>query len=105
MDVRTRNLLATIKAPPTAQDALGQPTGDWTTVCTMWVNVRYLSGTETIKGGAETSTARASIRGSYRTDLTNAMRLHIGSTVFQIKTVLPDEQRKAHTDLACEVIS
>ena len=105
MDGRTRNRLATVKTPLAAQDALGQLTGDWTTVCTMWVNVRYLSGSESIKAGADTSIAKASIRGSYRTDLTNAMRMHVGSTVFQIKAVLPDEQRKAHTDFVCEVVS
>ena len=54
MDSRRRNRLVTISAPPTAQDADGQPTGAWTTVISgIRANVRYLSGIETIKGGAE----------------------------------------------------
>lgn len=105
MNVGRLNRLVTIKAPPTAQDADGQPTGDWTTVCTPWANVRYLNGTETIKGGADISTAKASIRIRYRTGITSGMRLELGSTVYQIKAVLPDEQRKEFTDLSCEVVS
>ncbi len=105
MRIGKRNRLATVKAPPTAQDELGQPTGAWTTVCTPWVNVRFLNGAETIKAGAETSTAKVSIRGRYRTDLTSAMRVEIGSTVYQIKAVLPDEEGKEYVDLVCEVIA
>jgi SPP1 family predicted phage head-tail adaptor len=105
MNIGKINQSVVIKAPPTAQDALGQPTGDWTTFATVWANVRYLNGTESIKAGAETSTAKASIRIRYRTDVTSAMRVELGSVVFQIKAVLPDEQRKQHVDLVCEVVT
>lgn len=99
------NRLVTIKAPPTAQDALGQPTGAWTTVATSWANVRYLSGSESIKAGADTASAKASIRlRSYRSDITAAMRVELGATVFQINVVMPDEDGRQFTDLACEVI-
>jgi SPP1 family predicted phage head-tail adaptor len=66
MNIGRINRQVVIKAPPTGQDALGQPTGDWTTFATVWANVRYLSGTESIKAGADTSTAKASIRIRYR---------------------------------------
>jgi head-tail adaptor len=33
------------------------------------------------------------------------MRVELGSTVFQINAVLPDEQRKQHADLVCEVVT
>jgi len=105
MDTRRRNRQVTIKAPPTGQDAAGQPSGDWTTVCTPWAHVLYLMGAEAIKAGADVSTAKASIRIGYRTDVTAAMRVELGSTIFQINAVLPDEQRKAHTDLVCEVVT
>jgi SPP1 family predicted phage head-tail adaptor len=106
MDLRKRNRQVTIKAPPTAQDALGQPTGDWSIFAAgIWANVKFLSGTETIKGGAESSTAKASINIRYRTDITTAMRVELGSTVFQIKAVLPDEESKDGLNLACEVVT
>jgi SPP1 family predicted phage head-tail adaptor len=94
-----------IEAPPTAQDAAGQPSGSWTTVATVWANIRYLSGVEAIKAGATTSQAKASIRIRRRTDVTAAMRVTLGSTVFQVLAVLQDEAGKRWTDLACEVVA
>jgi SPP1 family predicted phage head-tail adaptor len=104
VDARSLNRRVTIKAPPTAQDDDGQPTGDWQTFCSPWANVRYLNGSESIKAGADTSTAKASIRIRYRTGLNSGMRVELGSTVYQIKAVLPDEQGKDYVDLVCEVI-
>lgn len=105
MDARRLNRLVTIKAPPTAQDAIGQPAGVWTTVISgIRANVLYLSGSESIKAGADTSSGKASIRIRYRAAVTAAMRVELGSTMFQINAVLHDEQAKDWTDLACEVI-
>jgi SPP1 family predicted phage head-tail adaptor len=44
---------------------------------------------------------RASIRIRYRTDITAAMRVTDGSTVYQVKAVLPDSGRQ-YLDLVCE---
>lgn len=95
----------TIKQLTAGQDEIGQPTQVWTTLATVWADIRYLQGLETIKGGAETSVKKASIRLRRRTDLTAAMRVEYGATVFEIKAVLPDEQNKDRVDLACEVLS
>jgi SPP1 family predicted phage head-tail adaptor len=105
MNIGSLNRQVTIQSPPTAEDALGQPTGSWTTVATVWANVRALNGLETIKGGAETSVAKASIRIRYRTDVTSAMRVVHGSTTYEIKAVLPDVAGKRHVDLACSVLA
>lgn len=105
MDAGKLTRQVTIKAPPTAQDDIGQPTGDWSTVASVWANVRYLSGSESIKAGADASTAKASIRIRYRTGLTSAMRVHLGSTVFQINAVLPDEAGRRHVDIVCEAVT
>ena len=75
------------------------------TLVTVQANVRYLNGVETIKGGAETATGKASIRIAYRTNVTTAMRAYLGSTEFRITAVLPDEVNKMHTDLTVEVIA
>lgn len=104
MESRRRNRLMTIQRPATGQDAAGQPAQTWTDLASVYANIRYLNGLESIKADAEASVAKASIRIGYRTDVTAAMRVSIGSTVFQIKAVLPDEEGKQHTDLACEVI-
>jgi SPP1 family predicted phage head-tail adaptor len=101
----TLNRKVTIQLPPTAEDEVGHPTGDWTTLSTVWANIRHLSGLETVKGGAEASVAKASIRIRYRADVTAAMRVVHGSTTYEIKAVLPDEAWKQYLDLACQVIA
>lgn len=104
MDARRRNRLVTLQKPVDGQDSIGQPLTGWADVAQVFANILYLSGVESIKAGADTSVARASIRIGYRTDVTAAMRVSIGETVFQVKAVLPDETGKRHVDLACEAL-
>jgi SPP1 family predicted phage head-tail adaptor len=104
MNSRRLNRLVTLQRRNAGQDALGQPLTTWADVASVWAHIRYLSGVETIKGGAETAATKASIRIRWRTDVTPAMRVSIGTTVFQINAVLPDEARRDHVDLACEVL-
>lgn len=92
----------TLQALMAGVDAIGQPTQAWADVSLLWANVRYLSGIESLKAGAQTATAKASIRIRYKTGLTTAMRVLHGTTVFQITAVLPDEQRREFVDLTCE---
>lgn len=99
------NRLVTIQQPGTTQDEAGQPIPGWTTLATVWANIRHLSGVETIKADAPTSVVKASIRIRRRTDVTAAMRVVHGSTTYEIKAVLPDEESRERVDLACEVIS
>lgn len=94
-----------IEAPPTAQDAAGQPIGAWVPVATVWANIRHQSGLEAIKASAVSSTVKASVRIRYRTDITSGMRVLHGATVFNIQAVLPDVTSKQHVDLVCEVVS
>jgi SPP1 family predicted phage head-tail adaptor len=86
------------------QDEIGQPVTTWTTLATVWANIRYLNGVETIKADAQTSVDKVSIRIRRRAGITAAMRVVYGTTTFQIKAVLPDEQTRDHIDLACEVV-
>lgn len=86
-------------------DEIGQPVQAWANVSNVWANVRYLSGIQTIKSDALVSIAKASIRIRRRTDVVAGMRALLGSTVFEIKAVLPDEQGREWVDLVCEVKS
>jgi SPP1 family predicted phage head-tail adaptor len=103
------NALVVIQRPAAGQDSAGQPNvgfvnldaaGDGST----WAQIRHLNGLETLRAGAAPSVVRASIRIRYRTDVTARMRVVYGSTVYEIKAVLPDEERKQHVDLVCEVV-
>jgi SPP1 family predicted phage head-tail adaptor len=103
---RARNRLVTIKSRTAGEDAAGQPINTWTvTVVQTYASVRYLSGLETIKGGAEAAVSKASIRIGYRTNVTPDMRVELGSTVFRIVSVQPDEARRDHVDLVVEAIA
>lgn len=110
MQVGKFNRKVLIQKPGTAQDAAGQPvpgfvpliaTGDGK----VWANIKMLSGLETIKADAPTSAVKASIRIRFRTDVTPAMRVTHGSTVYEIKAVMPDEAGRKFTDLACEIVA
>jgi len=104
MAIGTRKYLVAIKTPPTGQDALGQPSGVWTSVCAPWADIRYLRGFEAIKAGKVTSTKTCSIRIGYRENITEGMRVYHAGVVYNITAVLPDLLKKEHVDLVCEVM-
>lgn len=99
------NCRVTIKAPPTGQDSIGQPSGAWTTVASVWAGIAYQTGLETIRAGEVASVGRASILIAWRDDVTAAMRVHHGSTVYEIKSVQPDMARRDRVYLVCEVVN
>lgn len=105
--MRSRALrnLVNIQAPGTGQDADGELSDQWVDVANDYADIRHLSGLETLKGGAETSVVRASIRIRYREGITTGMRVLRGATIYNIKAVLPDLARKEHVDLICEVVA
>lgn len=84
------------------KDEWNQPVpGVWLPVASVWANVRHLSGTETLKADAVTSTVRASIRIRWRTGLDAGMRVLIGAAAYDVQAVLPDLVRREHVDLVC----
>lgn len=98
------NSRVTIQSPTATQDAAGQPIPTWADVATVWANVRHLSGTESIKADAESSTVKASIRIRKRPGIDASMRVALGSTNYQIRAVLPDEIDRDKMDLVCEFV-
>lgn len=100
------NSRITIKKAGPNQDEIGQPiASEEIDVATVWASILHKSGSESIKADKDVSTVQASIRIRRRTDITAAMRVHHGSTVYEIKAVLPDEQNRDHVDLVCEVVT
>ena len=99
------NSRVTLQSLATGQDAIGQPVTTWADFASVWANIRYLNGIETVKADAQTSVVKASIRIRRRTDITPAMRVTYGMTTFQINAVLPDEEDRTRTDLSVEVVT
>jgi SPP1 family predicted phage head-tail adaptor len=84
---------------------MGQVVGAWTTLCNVWADIRLPSGLEQLRGDAFVSRTRASIRIRKRDDITPAMRVVHGATVYEIKAVLTDMQGRAFVDLVCEAVA
>jgi len=94
-----------IERQSTTQDAVGQPLTTWTTLATVWAEIRYRRGLEAIQADAMVSTAHARIRIRWRTDVTAGMRVRSAGTTFNITAVLPEEIKREYVDLVCEVVT
>ena len=92
-----------IRQLQTGQDAIGQPSTTWFDVATIWADVRFVSGIETIKAGRETSTGRASVRIRNMSGITAQMRALIDGSDYNIVDVVPDHGR-AWLTLICESV-
>lgn len=75
----------------------------WVEVAKVWANIRHMSGSETIRAGAEVSTVRVSIRIRYRAGINAGMRVVHAGQVYDIEAPLPDSTRR-WLDLACKLI-
>lgn len=84
-------------------DALGQPLQYWADFATVWADVRFVSGIETIKAGRETSTSRASVRIRRRSGVDVSMRARINGVDYEIIDIIPDI-RRTYLTLMCEVV-
>lgn len=105
MDIGDFTTLVSYQQRASGQDAAGQPNGAWVTVCKRWTHIRMPNGAEAIRADAEVSTVKASLRvlNCPRT-LDASMRGVVGTTVYQIRAVLPDAARQEYVDLVCEVV-
>ncbi len=100
------NRRITIQRHGTSEDEWGTPLpAGWVDVCRPWASIRNLSGLGVIRADAQTAVVKTSIRIRYRTDVAAGMRVLHGTTVCDIKAVLPDEARREFVDLVCEVVS
>lgn len=102
MDIGKFNRRVAIQQKTTVYDELHQPIGeDWADLATVWADIRHLSGVETIRGDADVSIVRASIRTRYLSGATAGMRIAQGATIYDIGAVLQDEQGRRFTDFIC----
>ena len=96
------NQRVTLSGLSAGSDALGQPLQSWVDFATLWADVRFVSGIETIKAGREISTSRASVRIRRRGNVSRQMRVRIGGVEYEIVDVVPSVDR-AWLTLICEV--
>lgn len=92
----------TIQRPAGYQVDTGEPVSAWEDVATVWATIKHISGLSAIKSGADVSVVKASIRVNWRTGLDASMRVLRGTTVYDIRAVMPDEAGRKYVDLVCE---
>jgi SPP1 family predicted phage head-tail adaptor len=75
----------------TGTDTVGQPVVDWVDVATVWADVRFQSGAEVLRAGADIAVKRASIRVRARKDIDAAWRVRYSGEEFEVSgPPLPD---------------
>lgn len=99
-----RNNRITIRKRVTGSDTMGQPLTTWQDFATLWGGIRHLTGAAAIKANADISAVRASISVRRRADIEPGMQAVHGTTVYEIKAILPDRERRLDMFLVCEVL-
>lgn len=90
-----------IEQRTSSQDELGQPIESWSLVAAIRANIKHVSGLSAIRGDADVSTVKASIRIRYRTGIDAGMRVVCGSDIYDIRAILPN-RAEGFADLVCE---
>jgi SPP1 family predicted phage head-tail adaptor len=99
-----RNQRIAIYKPVEGEDAAGQPLTGFIKHRDAWADFRLLSGIETIRAGADSSSVKGSAQVGYCTDITEVMVIEYLGARYRITAVLPDLQRKQHVNLAVQGI-
>jgi len=97
------NRRITIEREGEGQDEIGQPITGWTVFATVWASIKHPTGIQAVRADAEASIVKASIRIRYRLDVVAGMRVMHAGRVYDIKAALPDEEKRQHVDLVCEL--
>lgn len=105
MDIGKLNKRITIQQQSSGYDAAGQPVDEWATFANVWANIKYNSGSETIKSDAMASSVNASIRIRYKAGIDAGMRVVYQGTKYEIMSVLPHVDEKRYIDLIVKVIN
>lgn len=104
MRAGTLNTRISIRRQEQVKTGGGQVVGQWVEHAATWANVRFPSGSATIKAGTDVSLVRASIRIRFRDDIHSDMRVVTNGMVFDVQAVLPDLAGRAYVDMVCQSI-
>lgn len=81
-----------LQRPVTTKNSAGEIESDWETVDTVWAGIEPLSAREFIAAQQMNSAVSVRVTIRYRADVTAAMRLVRGATVYNIQGVLADKE-------------
>lgn len=104
LEIGKFNRRVTIQRKVAAQDAWGQPADTWEDVATVWAWVKAPTGmgsiqSEFMSDSGEVSRSQYSIRIRWLEGITPKMRVVLGSTIFDIRTVIYDFADRKYVDM------
>jgi SPP1 family predicted phage head-tail adaptor len=91
----------TLRKRTAVRDAAGQPVEAWADAGSIFADVRFQSGAEVLRAGAETSVVRISVRIRARKDVDATVRVKYQGVEYDVKSALPDADR-SFMFLVCE---
>lgn len=97
-DLRMR---ATLETKIQTSDDGGGFAESWTTLASVWCELRPLSGAEALTGGQMAALKRLRLRIRFRDDVTEELRLVVGARVLGIDRVEDPDGRRRWLDLDC----
>lgn len=83
------------------QDDYGQPLQTWTDVATVYAGIEPLNGRELLAAQAVNSEVSHNVTMRYRSGITPAMRLNYQGRLFNIHTILDENERHRMLTLQC----
>lgn len=86
---------------PVADTGGGNVMG-WTTINTVWAMIEPISGSEYVQAGKPAGTVTHRIRMRYDSTITPAMRLVMGTRIFNIRYILNIEERNKRLEILAE---
>ena len=100
----TLNKLVSIQRHSQGKDGWNTPEPGaiaWVELAKVWANIQHMSGSETIRAGAEVSTVRVSIRIRWHPGINAGMRVVHAGQIYDIEAVMPESGRR-WLDLVCK---
>jgi len=98
------NKRVTIQSPSESQDEYGQPTQDWTDVCSTWAGIRAATSKEVYAASSFVSKVSHVVTIRWRSGIEADQRILYRSRIFEIQAVSdPDESRVELNLLSLEI--
>lgn len=91
-----------IQTPVTAKNTRGGEVTTWSTVATVWADVRTQTGRETVANDQTQPTASHVVTMRHRANVTAQQRIVWGDRVFSINAVLEPDNRMRQLQLLCQ---
>lgn len=86
----------------TGRNAANERVDGWVPVAEVWCSVKFQTGAEVMRAGADVSVVKCSVRTRARGDVDASMRVRHRRVDYEVKAVMPDTADRDYMFLVCE---